>query len=358
MAASTPTKPAKSEGPNLLVPPDEQFWKRYSPHGEAPMSMAGSFALHALLGGALVLLAVYAASAFTQAKTSLPVDPVRLELGGGGGNKSGSGPGKGIGDLKDATGGEVDKDLSQAGIEQGERRPALNPVERTQIEQKFNPADARYISESPTDTAKAFARLEDSVRSKLASGIRAGAGKGGTGEGGGSGTGKGKGDGAGTGDGKASLSKREKRMLRWHMQFTANTGPEYLSQLRGLGAVLAFPVTEGPDPQYKVVENLVRGGKLLDKDVSEYHRIYWIDDKPTSVRDIISALGLTLPRVPSRFVAFMSESLEKQLFDMERAYVERVLKREFNEELIDETHFRVVKTGRGYRPELIRVTVR
>ena len=54
----------------------------------------------------------------------------------------------------------------------------------------------------------------------------------------------------------------------------------------------------------------------------------------------------------------MPEELEKQLFDMERRYVERVLRRRFNEDLINETQFRVVRTPRGYRPELISVTMR
>ena len=70
--------------------------------------------------------------------------------------------------------------------------------------------------------------------------------------------------------------------------FTAGDGPEYLKQLQGLGAILAFPVTGGEAPKYKVVRDLRPGGKLLDEEISKIQRIYWIDDKPDAVRDVLN----------------------------------------------------------------------
>ena len=87
-------------------------------------------------------------------------------------------------------------------------------------------------------------------------GLTPGKGQGGIGSGGGKGSGSGTGEGIGVGSGKSKLNDREKRMLRWHMRFTANSGQEYLDQLRGLGAILAVPVVERPEPQYKVIRNL------------------------------------------------------------------------------------------------------
>jgi len=352
--------PTKSPAPKLTrVPPEEQFWKRYSPHGEAPLSVAGSIGLHALGLGVLLLFAFYLASLFVTSTQSLPVEPVRIEaVGGGGGNPRGSGSGKGVGELVDAQG-TPDKDISQTGVDEAPARPSLNPVEKAQVQEKYDTASARFLSEANTEPAKAFARLDDKVRSKLSQGLNPGKGKGGTGSGGGSGTGSGDGTGSGTGSGKATLNKREKRMLRWHMRFTANSGDSYLAQLRGLGAILAFPTNDGPDPSYKIVRNLHRGkARLVEEDMSKIHRIYWIDDKPQSVSDVVTALGLNLPGVPSRFVAFMPEKLESELFGMERRYVERVLRQPFNEDRIEETVFRVVPTASGFKPELIKVTMR
>src|SRR5262249_47515430 len=151
-------------------------------------------------------------------------------------------------------------------------------------------------------------------------------------------------------------SKREKRMLRWHMVFTANTGPEYVAQLRNLGAILAIPV--GDD--FKVIRDLQAPAKLLDEDISKIQRIYWIDDKPRSVVDVMTALQVAPPegRYPPRFVAFMPEKLEDELFEMERRYVVNVLRRRFDEDRIDETRFRVVQTARGHRPELVTVVMK
>ena len=341
------------------VPPDEQFWRRYSPHGEAPLSIAGSIALHTLgLGGALLLI-IYIASLFSNTTQSLPVEPVRLALGGGGGKPVGSGEDPGIGIAPHE---HLPQDPNpQTGIDDAPRRPALDKVEMSKVEEKFAPADARYINQSNSELVKALARLDDKSRHnfKPTDGLEPGQGKGGTGSGGGIGEGTGPGEGAGKGPGKATLNKREKRMLRWHMRFTANSGPEYLAQLRGLGAILAFPVTEGADPTYKVVHNLELGrGKLQDDDLSKISRIYWIDDKPQSVQDILAALGLSLPMTPSRFVAFMPQKLEDELFKLEKNYVERVLRLPFNEDKIEETVFRAVLTPKGYRAELISVSVK
>jgi hypothetical protein len=147
-------------------------------------------------------------------------------------------------------------------------------------------------------------------------------------------------------------------MLRWHMLFRANSGEEYLRQLRGLGTILAIPVREGKEPEYRIVRDLRPGAALLDEDLSKIQRIYWFEKQPNSVRDIMSALGHPELR-PSQIVAFMPQKLEAELYRMEKNYVENVLGvKPFDEDRIDETDFHVVPTPRGYRPELLRVTLK
>lgn len=359
--ASSPVADKSSAGTALRVPPEEQFWKHYSPHGEAPLSIAGSFALHALGVGGLLIAGLYFASLFYQPARSLPVEPVRLVIEGGGGGSPtgrGGGPGIGRGGVEDVGQPRDTEQVRVPGLEEAPKRVALNQVEAKQVQQQFDPLSARYIEESKSDMAKAFAQLDDGVRRKLADGLQPGKGEGGTGSGGGKGDGQGIGQGPGTGAGKATLTKRERRMLRWHMGFTATNGPDYLAQLRGLGAILAIPVSEGPDPVYKVIRDLRPGAPLLDEDLSRIQRIYWIDNNPKSVQDILTTLGVRLPQMPGRFVAFMPLTLESELFQMERRYVENVLRVPFHEDRIDETRYRVVQYGGRYRPELISVTVR
>lgn len=360
MASISSTNEKTSAGTALRVPPEEQFWKRYSPHGEAPLSVAGSFALHALAVGGLLLAGLYLASLFDTPARSLPVEPVRLVIeGGGGGSKTGVGTGPGIGHGSEDVGQPKDgaREPSIPGLDDVPR-PVLNQVEKQVVQEKFDPLSARYIEDSKSEMARAFAQLDDGVRRKLADGLRPGKGEGGPGSGGGKGSGVGTGEGPGRGPGKATLSKRERRMLRWHMGFSGTNGMEYLAQLRGLGAILAIPVSEDPEPVYKIVRDLRPGARLLDEDLSRIQRIYWIDNDPRSVRDILAVLGVQLPHLPSRFVAFMPVALENELFQMERRYVENVLRKPFNEDHIDETRFRVVMTPRGYRPELLGVNMR
>src|SRR5262249_43561921 len=153
-----------------------------------------------------------------------------------------------------------------------------------------------------SEAGSTIARLEEVIR-KFGERSSAGPSKGRSGKDGG------KDGGTGPGQGKMRRDKRVERMLRWHMRFTANTGEEYLAQLRSMGAILAIPMDNTPKPKYQLVRDLRRGGKLLDEDVSKINRIYWIDSKDSSVRDLIAALGLTLRHRPSHFVAFMPEKL-------------------------------------------------
>jgi hypothetical protein len=346
------TKP-KADRP---APPEERFWKHYSPHGEAPLSAVGSFTLHLLIGGVLVLALAAAASALAKTSRSLPVEPVRLDLGGGGGHRQGVGDGPGKGGVEDVPEKGGEDDVSIPGLNEKVPKVKLDKTEIKKVNDVFTPEDARYIAERNSETAKALARLEEGFRKSIAPGPRPGKGEGGTGQGGGKGEGKGKSVGPGEGDGKATLTQREKRMLRWHMRFTANSGAEYVAQLRSLGAILAFPMNDGPNPEYQLVRDLHPPAKLLREDLSDIQRIYWIDDKPQSVRDVVQALGLRIK--PDRFVAFMPEELENDLYRMEKNYVEKVKRQKFNEELIEETHFYVVFKNGKYRPELQSVTLR
>jgi hypothetical protein len=334
-----------------LLPPEERFWKRYSPHGEAPLSMAGSVTLHGLIVGLFLLFAVYLATLFLPSTRTLPVEPVRLAPGGNGPGAAGFGgqPGNAAGEPGHEAG--KDDETIPGQDDALPPRPRLSKIERQQIDENFDPDLARKIAAS--DSGPALARLEDAVRRKLMQGLAAPPAGGGK-------KGPGAGDGPGTGQkGKIARDPRIERMLRWQMRFQANSGAEYLAQLRSLGAILAIPISDGPEPKYKVVRDLQAPAKLLDEDLAKINRIYWIDDRPSSVRDLLAALGLSLKPAPQRFVAFMPQKLEESLYDMERRYASNVLGlRPFDESRINETHFKVVRTARGYRPELDHVTLK
>src|SRR5262249_19170941 len=88
MAAETEVKSAKdakspaTKKPASLVPPDEKFWQRYSPHHEFPISSASSLFLHVLTLGLLALFGIILKDAFFNDKGP-EVDGIIVAGGGG-----------------------------------------------------------------------------------------------------------------------------------------------------------------------------------------------------------------------------------------------------------------------------------
>jgi hypothetical protein len=339
MAPNTPaaTETKAPQGKRLPKLPEERFWKRYSPHHEFPLSFSGSTLLHVLIFGLLVLL--FLSLLGFNSNRSLPVDPVRIALGGGGGNKDGveggSGPGKGP--LENVEQGDPgDKPVDGADVE----RPALTQTQVDKLKMDFpDPKDVRLIQES--EVGRRIAALDKSVRDKLRDGLNGGKGAGGPGKDGGKDGGRGTGTGNGQGEGKAALTQREKRMLRWTMAFDTRNPEDYISQLDSLGAILAIP-KQGNPRDYHIVRDLrKRPAELLDEDLSQIQRIYWIDNKRDSAHAVTQALGI--PWRPDHFVAFMPQELEERLAAMELKY------RGLTEDQIFETRFKAVRRpGGGY----------
>ena len=335
-----------------LVPPDERFWQRYSRHGELPLSGASSLAVHLLVFGLLLLTAWLAYAVFNHTTRSLPVEAVRLDVGGGGGDPRAKGDGPGRGEKVVEEGPKTEEASPNPDPNDKVERPKLPVDPGPRKPPQFSEDDLRRIHRSDTPSSQAFEKLaKANIRIRLPDGKPEGGGKGGTGAGGGSGDGKGKGTGNGRGEGHGNLTQREKRMLRWSMLFNSNSGPDYLGQLQGLRAILAIPVREDANgPEYRIVRDLsARPAKLINEDISKIQRIFWIDDKPQSVQDVMAVLGLRLQ--PSHFVAFMPEELEQHLFRFEKAYLDKHHRGRTEDDII-ETKFKINHAGGGYDPEV------
>jgi hypothetical protein len=350
---ATPQKAAATPNQGRL-PPEEKFWVRYSPHQEMPLSAITSFALHVLTIGGLILLAWLGWLGFSKSTGSVPVEVVRFQPGGGGGKRDGVGDGPGIGTGVEAV--ETTRtsdDPKQQPTPPDPSRPTLDANALALLPETVRKDTdfIRYV-QNGNPNLNVFSSLEKSALNKLRDGLQPGKGEGGTGKGGGKGTGTGPGEGAGTGPGGGgTLTQREKRMLRWTMVFNTRSGTDYLHQLRSLGAILAIP--SGPDNKsYKIIRDLSgrAAPKLLDEDISKIQCIFWIDDRPESVRSLMGALHLNM--VPSHFVAFMLRELEERLFQMEKIAAGGA-----SEDRIQETKFDVVRTARGYEPKVAGVRV-
>lgn len=332
------------------IPPDEKFWQHYSPHHEAPLSGIGSFALHFLIGGFLLLAAYLGWLGLGGHRGATPVDVVRLDLGGGGGDPHGKGDGPGDGALGQevAEASNADQTLKPLDNTKPPRPDLKDPAiaaQQLSPEVAANDDIKRFIKDGNENLA-ALAQLNRDIQNKLRDGLKpAGEGGGGSGSGGGTGSGTGTGEGTGRGEGKGNLTQREKRMLRWVMQFDTRSGADYLRQLQGLGAILAIPKDRNGNDYWVIRDLSSRPPRLENEDLSKIQRIYWIDDKPHSVMSIARALGLS--EVPSHFVAFMPQELEDKLFQEELNYRGR------KEDEIYSTQFRVERINGKYVPVVV-----
>lgn len=349
--SAPPGAAAVNPGP---VPPEEQFWKRYSPHNEAPLSGVTSFGLHVLAILLMLLIAfVYSKLHLDDENKPVPVDVVRLDLeGGGGGAKNGSGPGPGGTEPSPMeTGSATDENPKK------DKPPPLDdlklpPAKVEGIRTEFdNDPTALLIMKEGNAQINALAKLQDDVRQSLRKNVNPSAGRGGPGTGGGKDTGPGMGEGAGRGDGKAKLNQREKRVLRWAMTFNTLNGTDYANQLQGLGAIIALPIDA---KRFRVIRNLKDASTGKEEDISSINRIYWVDDKPQSVHSLCTALQVP---VPAFFVAFFPGTLETKLLQKELDFMQKRYGRR-NEDEIHETKFDVVKTGANYDVTVRSVTLR
>jgi hypothetical protein len=342
MTSTLPTPDAASRPEDQkLIPPDERFWRRYSPHGELPLSGASSLAVHLLLFGLLLLSAWLAFAVFRHASRALPVDAVRLEPGGkspGVGESQGAGNGL-------IESGKVENAVPNPIADAGELRPSLPENAQTGRPIQF---DNKELRRSNPSNAMVFDRLHEANQRIRGTDRKPGPGGGKDGEGDGPGAGK---------QGKGKLAEQRDRMLRWSLLFDTQNGRDYVAQLGGLGAILAVPVGKDENkPDFKIIRDLsARPAKLLDEDISKIQRIYWLDDKPQSVGDVMTILGVKAK--PSYFVAFMPEELENKLLKLEKAYLDKHHKGH-TERDIDETRFRIKRIDKRYEPEVISLRLK
>src|SRR5437660_1525667 len=92
--AMADTSNAANKGPQPLVPPDEKFWQRYSPHHELPLSSVTSFTLHFLVIAFLALAVIFAPRLGLMSKENR-VSVEGVQVGGLGGGETGVGAGPG-----------------------------------------------------------------------------------------------------------------------------------------------------------------------------------------------------------------------------------------------------------------------
>jgi hypothetical protein len=132
-------------------------------------------------------------------------------------------------------------------------------------------------------------------------------------------------------------SGRAGRAARWVLRFNRSSTENFLEQLGGLDADIAFPQR---GDNYLYFSDLSGSRSSSTRNLSQESRIFWIDDSRQSFEDVARTLGVSSPPF---MCAFLPTPLEEKMLKLELAY-----KGAPNEESIVQTVFECVQRGGGY----------
>jgi hypothetical protein len=326
MSTAAPEKTSRNV---LRVPPDERFWRRYSPHHELPLSSASSVALHLLVVGLAALACMI--PFFNQEPRSMELSSVTF--GDGGGQPDGA---------------------------DGSRGKAGNPADQQNLPNEKAPFQDKVPDVSPTLDARPLVPplpdLHEPNPDRTISEIDRVLGepkRPPTGPNGNRGRDKepAKGDGPGIPGGNNLENVTKERFQRWTIAFNTRDGQDYVKQLRGLGAILAIKLPDDP-AKARVYRDLSAPAKGEVEELESIRRIQWLDEKPESVHALCRALGIR-PE-PKSVIAYLPLSLEEKLLRLELEYAKGKSEKE-----IIETLFEVKTRGDGrYEPVVVRQVLR
>src|SRR5262249_33041847 len=315
---------ARTGGLSADLPPQEPLWKRYSRHHELPLSGMSSLIVHLLIFGTLVLGGIVALGMTSGGGSGPSVGVLAIAEESAAGAKPGN---------ASETFAHPEESLPPAQAPEAAPIPVIH--ESTLELPKAKPLDllagatGARVSVPGDDTTSKLNRLDKDAGTKLRQALanrQTGRVPSGPGP-----------------DKKEGLppgrieNQRQSRQLRWTMTFETKDGNDYLRQLKALGAILAY---QGPEGEYLVIRDLSKQ-PAKGENVPLPNRIYWIDDRPESVKSLGAAL-----RIPGlkKIVAFFPEELEKDMLRKELAF------HQAKEEAIHETKFKIRKTTNGYEP--------
>ncbi len=324
------------------MPPEEKFWKRYSPHHELPLAGMTSLCLHGVVLAFLVLggLAFFF-GARDEASQPPSLELVAMAPGGNGLEEGAQGTSGTSGD----PGGEAGK--TETAPQPMERGPeATEPVKAVKLDfvpQKPLEVPAGAEKQTKVDEGNVEQQLQaiekaaqDSVARGEAAKVAAakaaqmaaakvGKGQGPGGQGGNNGSGpggvgKGTGkQGTGIGSGAGGFRKAtpaEIKAMRWRFDLSGTGGTlRHADKLAAVGFLLAFE--DGRSTDFLVVQDLRRRPVEVRRVNPDTYQdaVKWKNESPQSVLALKNELNLKF--FPTRAIIMAPKELEQRMADEE-----------------------------------------
>lgn len=330
MATPVPATKNSAISNRPLVPPDEQFWIRYSPHHEFSLSSLGSIVVHAGIIGGLILVGTLLAMRRDSDVLRPPtMDVVQMSEGGAGDGNPG---GQGDGNIRkgDPDGPKEFRKVANASPEKPNlQSPTINlanlPKTETNLEMPTldgdDPSVPALDNSALTQLNKAALEQVDKAMeiARTSFGTKEGV-VGGQGPGYGKGIGDKKGDGTGSGTpGTRTATRAEILAWRWRFDLTGNP-KQHAEKLDAIGVVLALGDGRGG---FYLVRDLKRRPVPLEKaDMTKYKdAVKWFNTRPESVAGL--AQELKLPFQPQFVVILLPKDREEKVAAEEARYAQQ-----------------------------------
>ncbi len=321
--------PTKTE---TLLPPDQTYWQRYSPHHELPLAGMFSLFAHGMVIGLIVLAALLMMVSWESDAGKPPsMDVVQVSGLGDGMEGAGAEPGApgdaqpipkeyvlNVTKVPAEASADVVPNLKEAPKKEFQV-PEITPVKPVKdIESLLN-----NLEKDATDQAK-----KESVKSspKLAATSGTGNPKGIGGQGGsGGGLGKGvKGTGNGTGGPLGrKATNAEIYAMRWEFNLESSTASggqkEHVAKLTAMGVIVAFIDTNGTA---HFAQDLRRRPVSLKPGTMDKYKdsVQWKNTSPDSVFHL--AKELRLPFMPIMEIILLPKDREQLIADEEMRYAQ------------------------------------
>jgi hypothetical protein len=342
--------PDQAKQTATLLPPDEKFWQRYSPHHELPVSGMTSLFLHGAVIGVFLIVGVLVGMRWHGEAGKPPsMDVVMLE-GGGDGSEGLGGPAGLPGDDEAALTELTPRDPAA---------PALPKIDSPMLQLENAPSVELALpsSEIRPETKDLFTDIERLAKEAAAAAPKAAkapsgtgnpkgvGGKGGLGNAPGPGKGK-KGLGTGFGGLGGKLTKAQIFARRWGFDLSG-TAKDHADKLAIVGIHLA--VVDARGDAWFIRDLTRRPAEIYKADPRIFmDAVYWENKEAKSIFGL--ARELNLPFVPQKLLMLLPKEREQSMANAEALYAkehgrdfDRIISTEFDFRLRGNTYEPVVK---------------